>query len=62
MPITTAQLAERLKQARLQAGLTQEQAAGAIGVPRTALVQMEGGNRAVSSLELASWLACTAAT
>ncbi len=53
MPITTAQLAERLKQARLQAGLTQEQAAEAIGVPRTALVQMEAGNRAVSSLELA---------
>ncbi len=46
-------LAARLKAARAASGLTQEQAATALGVPRTAVVQLEAGNRAVSTLELA---------
>lgn len=46
-------LASRLKDARTIANLTQEQAANALGLARTALVQLEAGNRAVSTLELA---------
>jgi Zn-dependent peptidase ImmA (M78 family)/DNA-binding XRE family transcriptional regulator len=47
-----AELAGRLRRARENAGLTQETVADAIGVPRTSIVQMEAGKRAVSSLEL----------
>lgn len=46
-------LAARLKAARAASALTQEQVATALGVPRTAVVQLEAGNRAVSTLELA---------
>ena len=46
-------LAARLKAARVASGLTQEQVATALAVPRTAIVQLEAGNRAVSTLELA---------
>ena len=50
--VTQEELAERIKEARTQAGLTQEQVANALGLPRTAIVQMESGKRAVTSLEL----------
>lgn len=50
--VTQAELARRLKEARVQAGLTQEQVATALDIPRTAVVQMEAGKRAVTSLEL----------
>ena len=52
MSIDPSTLAARLKEARAAAGLTQEQAADALGIPRTAVVQIESGNRAVSTLEL----------
>ena len=51
MTIDQATLAMRLRQAREHAGLTQEEAAEAVGLSRTALVQIEGVKRSVSSLE-----------
>jgi len=45
-------LAERLRTAREQRGITQQAAALALNLPRTAITQIEGGNRAVSTLEL----------
>ncbi len=53
MKIDQLTLAARLKEARLTAKLTQEQVAGVLELPRTAIVQLESGNRAVSTLELA---------
>lgn len=53
MAIDQATLARRLRAARESQNLTQEQAAAAVAMPRTALVQIEAGKRAVSSLELA---------
>lgn len=52
--ITQQILAARLRIAREKLGLTQEEAANAISIPRTAIVQMEAGNRKISTLELAS--------
>ncbi len=52
VPITAGVLAERLKSARVSSGHTQQQVADALGLPRTAIVQIEAANRAVSSLEL----------
>lgn len=53
MSIDQQTLASRLKDARIAASLTQEQVAEALELPRTAIVQIEAGNRAVSTLELA---------
>ena len=53
MNIDQITLASRLKDARISASFTQEQAAKALDLPRTAIVQVESGNRAVSTLELA---------
>lgn len=52
MAIDQATLARRLKEARINCGITQEAAAEALGLPRTAIVQIEAGNRSVSTLEL----------
>ena len=52
MSIDQATLASRLKQSREAAALTQDEAAKALGIQRTAMVQIESGNRAISSLEL----------
>lgn len=52
MSIDQSTLANRLREAREQAGITQEEAASSLKLPRTAVVQIENGNRAVSSLEL----------
>ena len=52
MSIDQATLAARLRQARDDARLTQEEAAEGLKLPRTAIVQMESGNRAVSSLDV----------
>lgn len=52
MTLTPETLGERLRAARGNVGLTQEDAALKVGMQRTALVQIEAGNRAVSSLEL----------
>jgi len=51
--IDLATLGRRLKEARQNCGVTQENAADTIGVPRTAIVHIEAGNRSVSTLELA---------
>jgi len=53
MPLDQTTLAQRLKVAREHSGATQADSAQAVGIPRTALVQIEAGQRAVSSLELA---------
>lgn len=53
MNIDQMTLASRLKDARTTASFTQEQVAKALELPRTAIVQFESGNRAVSTLELA---------
>lgn len=45
-------LGRRLREARESRRLTQEQAAQGIGITRTALVHLEGGNRSLSTLEL----------
>lgn len=47
------QLAERLRQAREYLGLSQEDVAQHIGLPRPAVSQIENGNRKVEALELA---------
>lgn len=46
------ELGRRLRIAREARGLSQQAAANAIEVPRTAITQMEAGNRSVSTLEL----------
>lgn len=45
-------LAAKLKNARKNANLTQDQVAQSLSLQRTAIVQIEAGNRAVSTLEL----------
>ncbi|WP_420635210.1 helix-turn-helix domain-containing protein [Candidatus Palauibacter sp.] len=50
---SAARLAERLRRAREECGLTQQQVADTLGLPRSALSKVEGGTRAVSTLELA---------
>ncbi len=52
MAVSSEELARRLKTARENAGLTQHDVADKIGIPRTAVVQIEAGKRAVNSLEL----------
>lgn len=48
-----ATLARRLRKAREDRGFTQQDAADALGISRTAVTQIEGGSRSVSTLELA---------
>jgi len=45
-------LGERLREARKYLGLTQEDVAQTIGIPRTALVDVENGERRVEAIEL----------
>lgn len=52
MTITQQELGSRLKEAREAAGLTQLQVAEGVGIARSAIAQIEGGNRSVSGLEL----------
>jgi Zn-dependent peptidase ImmA (M78 family)/transcriptional regulator with XRE-family HTH domain len=52
MPLDPSTLGRRLKQARENRRLTQEQAAKAVGISRTALVHIESGKRSLSTLEL----------
>ena len=47
------ELGRRLRMAREARGLSQQAVAGALGLARTAITQMEAGNRSVSTLELA---------
>lgn len=46
------ELAKRIRTARENRGLTQKRVAGELGIARTAVVEIEAGRRAVSSLEL----------
>lgn len=54
MTMTQAMLAQRLKEARESNRVTQEQAAEALGIQRTAIAHIEAGNRSVSTIELAT--------
>ena len=47
-----AQLGNRLRAARERRGLSQQAVADALGLPRTAITNMETGARAVSTLEI----------
>lgn len=51
--VDSTQLGDRLRTARKRSGLSQRAVADALGLPRTAVTDMEGGRRAVSTLELA---------
>lgn len=53
MALDLGALGKRLAAARENAGLSQEQAASALGLPRSALSLIESGARALSTLELA---------
>ncbi|MCQ2413130.1 MAG: helix-turn-helix domain-containing protein [Sphaerochaetaceae bacterium] len=44
---------EKLKIARMRIGITQEYVARQLGIPRTAVVQIENGSRKITSGELA---------
>src|SRR5579863_4036656 len=52
MPITQQELGQRIRRAREACRMTQEDAAKHVGVSRPTFVQIEAGNRQVSSLEL----------
>ena len=52
MPITQLELARRLRAARKACRITQAKAAKALGIPRSAVSQIETGQRGVSGLEL----------
>lgn len=64
-----AAIASRLATARKQAGLSQSQVAGMLGLHRPAISELEAGRRGVTAEELAklakiygvgvSWLACS---
>ena len=51
-------LGRRLRAARDARGLSQQVAADALGVPRTAITQIEAGKRSVSTLELTKLAEC----
>lgn len=53
MSLDLVTLGKRLREARENCAITQEQAAEGIGVPRTAIVHMEAGRRVSTTLELA---------
>lgn len=55
MPITQELLAKRLKEVRTDLELTQEEVADRLGVKRPTIAQIEGGNRAVTGIELAQF-------
>jgi transcriptional regulator with XRE-family HTH domain len=47
-------LSERLREAREYLGLSQEEVAQHVGLPRPAISQIENGNRRVDAIELAN--------
>lgn len=55
MDIDQTTIGRRLKEARTNCGLTQEAAAEAVGIARTAVVNIEAGKRAISTLELSKF-------
>jgi Zn-dependent peptidase ImmA (M78 family)/transcriptional regulator with XRE-family HTH domain len=52
MPVTQLEIGRRLRAAREAAFLTQEQVAARLGLSRSAVAQIELGNRSVSSIEI----------
>ncbi len=52
MAIDQVLIGKRFKEARLNCGMTQEEVAEFLAIPRTALVNIESGERSVSTLEL----------
>lgn len=52
-PDPKKQLADRLREARESAGLSQEEVAQKLSLPRPAISQIENGHRRVEALELA---------
>jgi Zn-dependent peptidase ImmA (M78 family)/transcriptional regulator with XRE-family HTH domain len=52
MAITQQELGRRIRAARDVCGMTQDDVAARLGVSRPSVVQIEAGNRAISSLEL----------
>lgn len=52
MPLSTAELGRRLRVAREQAGLKQDDIAKALGLSRASVSQLEGGDRFPNSLQL----------
>jgi Zn-dependent peptidase ImmA (M78 family)/DNA-binding XRE family transcriptional regulator len=52
MPITKQELGNRLRQLRESRGFTQEDVAEILGISRSAVVQLEAGNRNLDSVEL----------
>ncbi len=46
------EVGQRLRSARETLGLTQEDVASALGIPRTSVISMEAGKRKVTALEL----------
>ncbi|MFC1643212.1 helix-turn-helix domain-containing protein [Myxococcota bacterium] len=52
MPVTQEELGRRIRAARESCRMTQEDAAKHLGVSRPTFVQIEAGNRSVSSIEL----------
>lgn len=52
MPVTPAELAQRLRAAREAAGLTQDAVAAVLALARPAIAELEAGRRRVTSLEL----------
>lgn len=55
MTIDLATLGKRLRDARVNCGLSQEVVAEQLGLPRTALVHIEAGNRSISTVELSDF-------
>jgi Zn-dependent peptidase ImmA (M78 family)/transcriptional regulator with XRE-family HTH domain len=53
MSFNQVALGQRLRAARENRGISQQVVADELGLPRTAVTQMEGGRRSVSTLELA---------
>ena len=51
-------LSRRLRDARVARGLSQQAVAEIVGVPRTAITQIEAGKRSVSTVELAKMASC----
>lgn len=52
------ELSRRLRDARVACGLSQQAVAKVVGVPRSAITQMEAGKRSVSTLELGKLASC----
>lgn len=52
MPSERAAVGQRLRAARETLGLTQDDVAGAMGMPRTSVIAIEGGKRNVTAVEL----------